>query len=135
MLLLCFQKSTSNGDMSFTDVGKFPLEVLQQKDELPDGVDKDRKEVGSFALHGAAMDVIYIIFVNMISPVTKTSVTAVLIEQLDIILSSVMLYSRVVLLRVMLLSFPPSYHVLELSSFISYSSAVLHVMFFSCPPS
>ncbi|KAI0222161.1 Advillin [Lamellibrachia satsuma] len=37
-------KSTSSGDMSFTDVGKFPLEVLQQKDELPDGVDKDHKE-------------------------------------------------------------------------------------------
>ena len=47
---LCLQKSTANGDLSFTDVGKFSLDVLQQKDDLPDGVDKDRKEVGSLAL-------------------------------------------------------------------------------------
>ena len=55
--LLCLQKSTANGDLSFSDVGKFSLDVLQQKDDLPDGVDKDRKEVGSLALPAAVCHV------------------------------------------------------------------------------
>ncbi len=42
-----FQKSHSDADTSFSDVAKYPYSALQDKDSMPDGVDRQHIEVGT----------------------------------------------------------------------------------------
>jgi len=43
--LAAVQKSTVNGDVSFSELAKYPYELLCRKTELPDGIDPSHKEV------------------------------------------------------------------------------------------
>jgi len=40
-----WQKSTMNGDMSFSELAKYPYQLLCRKTEIPDGIDPSHKEV------------------------------------------------------------------------------------------
>ena len=42
---MVIQKSTVNGNLSFSELATYPYELLCQKTELPDGVDPSHKEV------------------------------------------------------------------------------------------
>jgi len=54
-LLLCvIQKSAVNGDVSFSELAKYPYDVLCRKTDLPASVDPSHREVCSvFKLHGS----------------------------------------------------------------------------------
>ena len=45
VMWLAVQMSTVNGNVSFSELAKYPYELLCRKTELPDGIDVGHKEV------------------------------------------------------------------------------------------